>query len=729
MPSPPRARSAFLVLAALAASMVLVGSSASCGAGGGHATAASDSGPRVDGAPGVDGGPAADGPSGSDAPTQGDAGDPCAVSTGVVSGATALSAVWANEGGDKVTQDELRATGHAGAVVNSVWDGKCIQTFGARNEVVSFNLVLEAATAKASKVSVSLGNLTGPGGAVIRSTPRPAGMLFDWTTTEAELFYVRYLAINGLSQQAYGTLASWQEATFPRRAQCPGMMQATPDSKPTGSGCAWAARPVAGKLYPDIAVPLELVPTFDVAAASNQSIWADVYIPKTAPSGVYGGLLTISENGSATHQVPVSLRVRNFALPDAPSARTMLFTSYGDISPRYAGVAYPNPGTPLDMLVQTALKNQRLVAHRHRISLIGDDANQTGTQPGSDYVGVLDGSFFSAANGYAGAGESTGQDVYSIGTYGGITEGSTQQQFTDAFNGWETWFEASSPSTERFIYLCDEIACSQTTPTLTTQLQWWAAIAGVGSKLHTMATQPLLDAPPTLSDPTSSWPFSDGHSSGGTSMGGTTAADQTAADAVIAAEPTRRIFAYNGQRPGAGSCATEDDGVALREQPWGQYKKKIDRWFWWEATYYDDNQQGLGTVDLFSSANTFGTTATDAAYGQAGGANGNGVLLYPGTDTKFPSSSYGIAGPIVSLRLKHWRRGIQDADYLTLAAASNAAAVAAIVDKVVPAVLWEQQCHDPVNDCSYTYAPVSWSDDPDDWEAARASLAHLIDGQ
>ena len=718
MHSPPRACSPFLVLLALSASMVLVGSNASCGGGGGNGASSSDSGPGGDSGPGVDGGPTGDGPSGSDAPSGGDAGDPCAVSTGGVSGSTALTAVWANEGGDKVTQDELRATGHATAVVNSVWDGKCIKAFGAKNEVVSFNVVLEAATSIASKVSVTLGSLTGPGGTVIRSAPRATGKLFDWTTTEAELFYVRYLQIKGLSQQAYGTLASWQEATFPRRAQCPGMMQATPDSKPTGAGCAWAQRPVADKFYPDIAVPLELVPAFDVAAASNQSIWADVYIPKTAPSGVYGGLLTISENGSVTHKVPVSLRVRNFALPDAPSAKTMLFTSSGDISPRYGSSLTP-----------TALKNERLIAHRHRISLIGDDANQTGTQPGSDYVGVLDGSYFGASNGYAGPGVGTAQDVYSIGTYGGLTGGSTQPQFTAAFNGWETWFEASSPKTERFVYLCDEIACTTSTPTLTTQLQWWSAISGAGSKLHTLATQSLLDAPATLSDPTSSWPFSAGHSSGGTSMGGMTAADQMAADAVIATEPARRIFAYNGQRPGAGSIATEDDGVALREQPWGQYKKKIDRWFWWEATYYDDNQQGLGTVDLFTSADTFGTTSTDTAYGQAGGANSNGVLMYPGTDTKFPASSYGIAGPIASLRLKHWRRGIQDVDYLTLAAAKNAAGVAAIVDKMVPKALWEQQCHDPVSDCSYTYAPISWSDNPDDWETARASLAHIIDGQ
>jgi hypothetical protein len=708
-----RARSEVVALAIVAASVGLVAGGVSCG-GGGNPGAQADGGSgdssRVDGVA-----PRADGSS-ADA-TGGDASDPCAADTGGTSGTTSITAVWANEGGDKVTEDELRATGHASAVTDSVWNGHCITTFGAKNEVVSFNVILEAATSKANGVSVSLSNLTGPGGTVLRSAPRTTDKLFDWTTTEVELFYVRYLQIMGLSQQAYGTLASWQEATFPKRAQCPGMTQANPDSKPTGSGCPWTQRPVANKFYPDIAVPLELVPTFDIAEASNQSVWADVYIPKTAPSGIYGAMLTIRENGTVTHKVPVSLRVRNFALPDAPSAKTMLFTSYGDISPRYGSAA------------QTALTNQRLMAHRHRISLIGDDESQTGTQPGSDYLGVLDGSFFSATNGYAGAGAGTGQDVYSIGTYGSITEGSTQSAFTSAFNGWETWFEANSPSTERFVYLCDEIDCTESTPTLATQLGWWAAITGVGSKLHTMATQPLLDAPMALSDPTSGWPFSQGVSSGGTSTGGTTAVDQTAANAVLAAEPTRRIYSYNGQRPGAGSCATEDDGVSLREQPWGQYKKKIDRWFWWEATYYDDNQQGMGTVDLFSSADTFGVATSDPTYGTTGGANGNGVLVYPGTDVLFPSSSYGIAGPIASLRLKHWRRGLEDVDYLTLATAIDASAVAAIVDKVVPSVLWEQQCYDPTSDCSYTYAPVSWSIDPDDWEAAREQLAHIIDGE
>jgi hypothetical protein len=716
-------RSALVALAAVASSAALVGAAASCGSSTNAQAPGIDSGNGGDGgAAGAGDGAAPDGPIG-DGPmaadgTGGDAGDPCAVDTSGISGASAITAVWANEGGDKVTRDELRATGHASAVANGAWDGHCIKVFGAENEIVSFNVVLEAATSQASKVTVSLGNLTGPGGTVLRSAPRTTDELFDWTTTEVELFYVRYLQIKGLSQQAYGTLATWQEATFPKRAQCPGMTQATPDSKPTGAGCSWAERPVADKLYPDIAVPMELVPSFDIAASSNQSVWADVYIPRTAPSGVYGAVLSVSENGSVTHQVPVSLRVRGFALPDAPSAKTMLYTSAGDIAPRYGSA-----------LTSTALANERLMAHRHKVSLIGDDANQTGTQPGPDYVSVLDGTFFTAAHGYAGPGASTGQDVYSIGTYGSLTEGSTQSELTGAFNGWETWFEANSPKTERFVYLCDEVDCTESTPTLATQLSWWSALSGPGGKLHTLATQPLLDAPAALSDPTSGWPFSQGVSSAGTSTGGTTAADQAAANAVLAAEPTRRLFSYNGQRPGAGSGATEDDGVALREQPWGQFKKKIDRWFWWEATYYDDDQQGLGTVDLFSSANTFGTASSDPTYGTTGGANGNGVFMYPGTDALFPASSYGLAGPIASLRLKHWRRGIEDVDYLTLASAIDPASVTAIVDKMVPSVLWEVQCHDPTSDCSYSYAPVSWSIDPDDWEAARAALAHIIDGQ
>ena len=55
-----------------------------------------------------------------------------------------ITAVWANTGEDKVTQDELRTATGRRPVLNRSWDGSTVRVFGARNEMVAFNLVLEA---------------------------------------------------------------------------------------------------------------------------------------------------------------------------------------------------------------------------------------------------------------------------------------------------------------------------------------------------------------------------------------------------------------------------------------------------------------------------------------------------------------------------------------------------------------------------------------------------------
>ena len=622
---------------------------------------------------------------------------------------SAITAIWANDGADKVTQDELRASNGID-VSNSLWNGTAVTMFGAKNEVVNFNLILEAPASTATGVSVTVSNLTGPGGSQIRYAPRSAGDLFNWTTTEIEVFYVRYLQVLGLSSFG-GSLAVFQEPTFPARAQCP---------PPEPAGCAWTDRAVANKFYPEIAVPIELVPGFTVSAGNNQSIWVDVYIPKTTAAGTYTGTVTINESGVSTHTVPIRLKVRNFVLPDSPNSKTMLYSDSSDLSPRYG-----------DAAALQAFQNEVLVAHRHRISMIDGDnmgAGWTVGAPAAQWLPFLDGSGFGVANGYAGPGAATGNGIFSIGTYGLMTSGTTQSAFTTNLNNWEAWFEANSPSTERFVYLCDETACQTGTPSLSTQLGWWSAITGPGQNLHTMATQYLLDVAATvLSDPTSSWAYSQGTSN---RMNGYTAVDQNAVDGVLAMEPARRLFAYNGGRPGSGSFATEDAGVALRELPWGQYKKSIGRWFFWEATYYDNYQWTGAQTNLFTTAQTFGPApqaSLEQNYGMANFySNGDGVLFYPGTDLIYPASSYGISGPITSLRLKQWRRGIQDVDYLVMASQINQTAVQNLVSQMVPAALWENQCADPANDCSYFVGPVTWSEKPDDWESARRNLADII---
>ena len=90
-----------------------------------------------------------------------------------------ISAVWANTGEDKVTRDELRA--RKGTVTaNSAWTGTLVSLFGAKNEVVAFNLILEAATTTATGFTVVFDTLTGPGGATIQSTPVGKNGVFKW---------------------------------------------------------------------------------------------------------------------------------------------------------------------------------------------------------------------------------------------------------------------------------------------------------------------------------------------------------------------------------------------------------------------------------------------------------------------------------------------------------------------------------------------------------------------
>jgi hypothetical protein len=88
--------------------------------------------------------------------------------------AQSTTLIWANNGEDKVTQDERRATQDPSSVQNSVWDGETVHIFGARNEVVAFNLIIESPDQATSNLSVSFDQLTGPDGANISSTPTDA---------------------------------------------------------------------------------------------------------------------------------------------------------------------------------------------------------------------------------------------------------------------------------------------------------------------------------------------------------------------------------------------------------------------------------------------------------------------------------------------------------------------------------------------------------------------------
>lgn len=636
---------------------------------------------------------------------------------GVYSQTGNITAIWANDGGDKVTQDELRASDNPTSVLNNVWDGQKITLFGAKNEVVSFNLIIEAKTHPTGDINITIDKLTGPQGETIQSHATSGDGVFNWIDRPIELFFIRYLEIKGISTDLFFAGYDYDERHIPERFRRPwtGVGE--------GSG-TWTDRPDHNKHYPDIAVPLELVQNFSIAACQCQSVWVDVTIPKSTPPGVYSGVVDVQENGSTESQIPVQLTIRNFTLPDTPYAKTMLFLGYEDINDRYLGEVYPTAGSVNDDESRLIRDRHFQLAHRHRISLIDGSersvAQSDGNpmdQPHSQWLPRLDGSLFTAVNGYDGPGVNVGNGIYSIGTYGSWSwQGEGETAMRNHSDRWVDWFAANAPETEYFLYLIDE---SDNFPQIQQWARWINDNPGPGKSLMSMATMPMPPAKvntPDLDIPTSWFNV------------GKTDEWQNAVDH-FENTPDKRVYFYNSNRPASGSFAIEEDGVALRELTWGQYKMGIDRWFYWESTYYNNFQGNTGQTNVFRTAHTFGNfEEVDPVIGETGWnyLNGDGVLFYPGTDTRYAADSYGVKGPFASLRLKHWRRGIQDVDYLTLAAAVDPDRVSQIVDEMVPKALWEYGVTDP-NDPTWVLTDISWSTDPDDWEEARAELADIIE--
>jgi hypothetical protein len=181
--------------------------------------------------------------------------------------------------------------------------------------------------------------------------------------------------------------------------------------------------------------------------------------------------------------------------------------------------------------------------------------------------------------------------------------------------------------------------------------------------------------------------------------------------AAVARVHGKEVWVYNGVRPFAATFLTDSEAASLRANGWIAAMFDVGRWFYWETTFwYDANKGGHGPYDPFATAETFHNADGDACMG-------DGVLLYPGKQIDVGlAHSVGFAGVLPSIRLKNWRRGIEDAGYYQLARAGDSAKANAIAKRLLPAVWREAHAGDP----------ASWSDVGKAWFDARMQLLALI---
>jgi len=580
------------------------------------------------------------------------------VSVGAEKAQAGLTSVWAVDDGEKIFRDNITSPLKTG---NSVWDGSSVSLFAARNEIVAFQLMLQADGSGANTVNVTVSDLTNGGYTIKGSHPLPSPN--NYVGVGVELFTEHYLNVSTLSGATNGAYLNWSAA-----------------ARPSASGMTPGWMPDA--LVPFSAASGEGGAPFDISANRNQGVWADIYVKKSLPAGIYTGTITVTVGGSPVATVPLTLEVLNFTLPDENHYQSMVFYSGDGIRPRYGLTT----STQWPMLLEF-----NKMAHRHRLDLIGEGSGgEIDNMPG-----VLSGSAYTAAQNYEGPGEGVGNGVFSIGTYGAWW-GASQSYYETASDAWENWFAANAPNVERFLYLVDEPG-SGDYANIMTRANWIHNNPGPGRNLPVFITKNVVSS---LIGYVDIW------------CSATSGYNETTASQ--AKGRGEGYWAYAAYRPKSAADVIDDWGIAFRIKPWIAYKCNVDRWFTWESTHWirNSNETNPSTsIDVWTNPLTFDYPSQDTD------GMGDGTLFYPGRDYVFPAQDRQFDGPISSIRLKMYRRGAQDYEYMWLAAQrGQGTQVQSILQGVLPHVM------------SSALTVPDWSNANITYEYARSQLADLILG-
>ena len=574
----------------------------------------------------------------------------------VLYSATALCSirtVWAVNDGEKVERDDLN---NPNKQENSAWDGHKVKIFGARNEIIAFQLIVEADQSGIERLTVALPQLVRKGGHASIAYAAPATDPTNYVGRPIEIFSVNYMNV------AVPSHAEW--------VYKPGSPAAPKD--PTG----W--KPV--QLVPENAraglggFPLH------VGANLNQAVWIEVYTDRNLPAGLYSGTITVNADGR-TQTIPIELELFDFTLPDQNSMDAMVY--YESLQPKLY------QGRDLDA-------QYHRFAHRQRIELVhGYDIDSV-----TAALGRFDGSDFSKANGYEGPGLNVGNRIVPRTFYGpGKTFDERASAWRDA-DSWISFLQQKLPDALTFLYLPDEPRRSE-----------YSYIRQLGDNIHS-------NPGPGKALPTFVTKRYVKELDGAIDIWDTGPLGYDIARANEERARGRKYWIYNGGRPAAGAIVIDAPATDPRATIWACFKHGIDNYFYWHGVHWQHNRQKVGErkQNVWANPITFDNRGQpNKPVDDQGYINGDGVLIYPGEDKLHPDQDRGIAGPISTIQLANFRRGLQDHQYLTLARKLKLDAVVnEVLQAVVPRVF------------SDSGPAVGFSEAGNDYERARYKLAQAI---
>ena len=574
----------------------------------------------------------------------------------------------------------------------------------AANETVAFQLILRNTSGASGVVSVST-----------EISPRPENadaIQLDWYQA-----HYHTVAPGGYTWGPRSSVRRWPadypDALIPQSGKCG-------DS--------------AYRHFEAVAVPAE---------NENLALWFDLYVPHTMPAGTRQINITLQHfadntdhrDNIASIDIPVDIEVFPVQLPQQPSLQAVgeIYRSY-----RLEGAGetpFTNAWTRMSQCYQQ-------LAHQHRMVFQERFATPIRTGQHTDflrnYASTLDGSLFTAQHGYRGTGTDTPVAVwrtpwpqqYDISLKAPLPEAELALVQELA----QEWGQLSQSQqwqqTRFFAYLFDEVdgppSRLQASDTDVEQHRRYiemvhqqmrrvqnALDAGVAASSASLkpATTPDVGSSGGVASNTpidllwtshanpSQWQFDEALDLRGIirlwSPNASAADPDFLAGRIAAGE---HAWIYHSGHPAIGAHSINAAGVDMRT--WGVI-----------AARYGLQGNLMWAVNLGIDDAPFATPS----YKTDDDRFGNGVLIYPGN--QLARIGFNPApGPLPSMRLKTWRRGLQDAELYLLAQRNDAEAAQALIEKLVPIALAEAE------------GAASWPTEPAAWIDFHLQLLQLASG-
>src|ERR1044071_7113264 len=174
--------------------------------------------------------------------------------------------IWAVNDGEKVERDDLN---NPNKRENSAWDGHKVKIFGGRNEIIAFQLIIEADQSGIERLTVALPQLVQKGGHAKISYTAPATDPTNYSGRPIQIFSVNYMNVEVPSHAEWVYKVDSPAAPKDPTGWKP--VQLVPENARAGVG----------------GFPLR------VAANQNQSVWIEIYTDRNLPAGIYSGTITV----------------------------------------------------------------------------------------------------------------------------------------------------------------------------------------------------------------------------------------------------------------------------------------------------------------------------------------------------------------------------------------------------------------------------------------------------